>query len=114
MVDQLIGGGPVVYRAKGGPFLKSGDSGSLLVTDDNVNTPVGLVFAGNSSGKYGIANQIGDVLTLLGVAIDGAELAKALYRVGILPARTTRIRTTATSRSAVAGTRTDSICHPSA
>jgi hypothetical protein len=65
-VDQIV-----VYRAKGGPFLKSGDSGSLLVTADGLNEPVGLIFAGNASGKYGIANQIGDVLGALGVSIDG-------------------------------------------
>ena len=62
----------VVYRAKGGPFLKAGDSGSLLVADDEDNTPVGLVYAGNSSGKYGIANQIDDVLDAFNVTIDGA------------------------------------------
>lgn len=61
----------VVYRAKGGPFLKSGDSGSLLVADDGSNTPVGLVFAGNASGKYGFANRIDNVLNALNVSIDG-------------------------------------------
>jgi hypothetical protein len=58
----------VVYGNK--PFIKAGDSGSLLVTDPGRN-PVGLLFAGTSSGKYAIANQIGDVLTALGVTIDG-------------------------------------------
>jgi hypothetical protein len=58
----------VVYGNK--PFIKAGDSGSLLVTDPGRN-PVGLLFAGTSSGKYAIANQIDDVLTALGVTIDG-------------------------------------------
>ena len=54
-------------------FIQPGDSGSLLVTDDlspNPN-PVGLLFAGNSSGTYAIANPIGNVLNYFGVAIDG-------------------------------------------
>jgi hypothetical protein len=58
----------VVYSNK--PVIKPGDSGSLLVTDPGRN-PVGLLFAGTSSGKYAIANQIGDVLSALGVTIDG-------------------------------------------
>lgn len=52
------------------PFIKSGDSGSLLVTDPGQN-PVGLLFAGNSSGKFAIANPISAVLTAFGVTIDG-------------------------------------------
>jgi hypothetical protein len=59
----------VVQSAK--PFLKAGDSGSLLVTNDSAANPVGLLFAGDSSGKYAIANPIGAVLSQLGVAIDG-------------------------------------------
>jgi hypothetical protein len=46
------------------PFIKAGDSGSLLVTKTGLN-PVGLLFAGDSSGKYAIANDIYNVLTLL-------------------------------------------------
>ncbi len=53
------------------PFLKSGDSGSLLVTDDGWNSPVGLLFAGNSSGTLAVANRIDDVLSAFGVVIDG-------------------------------------------
>jgi hypothetical protein len=62
----------VVVCANRGPFLKAGDSGSLLVTNDNNRNPVGLMFAGDSSGQYGIANQIGNVLSALGVSIDGS------------------------------------------
>jgi hypothetical protein len=63
--DQIV-----IYSQKG-PFLKSGDSGSLVVTDDNFAQPVALIFAGNSSGKYGIANPIDAVLDALNVTIDG-------------------------------------------
>ncbi len=62
-VDQII-----VQSNK--PFLKSGDSGSLLVTDPDRN-PVGLLFAGNRSGKLAVANRIDLVLERFGVDIDG-------------------------------------------
>jgi hypothetical protein len=52
------------------PFLKSGDSGSLLVGNPSRN-PVGLLFAANGSGNYAIANDIGLVLSSLHVTIDG-------------------------------------------
>jgi len=61
--DQII-----VQSTK--PFLKSGDSGSLLVTDPDRN-PVGLLFAGNRSGKLAVANRIDLVLGAFGVSIDG-------------------------------------------
>ena len=53
--------------------IGAGDSGSLLVTNDRSgnHNPVGLVFAGNSSGSLAIANQIGPVLSYFGVAVDG-------------------------------------------
>jgi hypothetical protein len=53
------------------PFLKAGDSGSLLVTRNTAANPVGLLFASGSSGKFAIANPIGPVLSQLGVTIDG-------------------------------------------
>ena len=52
------------------PFIKAGDSGSLLVTNPNAD-PVGLLFAGSSSGTTAIANPIDLVLNALGVIIDG-------------------------------------------
>jgi hypothetical protein len=52
------------------PFLKSGDSGSLLVTQTAAN-PVGLLFASDASGKFAFANPIEDVLAEFGVTIDG-------------------------------------------
>jgi hypothetical protein len=48
----------------GKPVLKAGDSGSLLVTSSGLN-PVGLLFAGDSTGKYAVANDINAVLTAL-------------------------------------------------
>ncbi len=59
----------VVDGGKGG-FILPGDSGSLLVLRRGKN-PCGLLFAGTSTGKYGIANRIDDVLFELGVDIDG-------------------------------------------
>lgn len=52
------------------PFSKAGDSGSLVVTYPG-REPVGLLFAGSSNG-YTICNQIGDVLSALGVSIDSS------------------------------------------
>ncbi|MDH4231832.1 MAG: S1 family peptidase [Nitrospirota bacterium] len=52
----------IVQSAK--PFIKPGDSGSLLVTKTGLKA-VGLLFAGDSTGKYAIANDIDTVLTLL-------------------------------------------------
>ena len=54
----------------GKPFIKAGDSGSLLVTDPG-RQPVGLLFAGDTSGKYAIANRIIPVLETFDVTIDG-------------------------------------------
>ncbi len=54
----------------GKPFIKAGDSGSLLVTDPG-RQPVGLLFAGDASGKYAIANRIMPILDCFGVTIDG-------------------------------------------
>ncbi|MFC2011101.1 PKD domain-containing protein [Chloroflexota bacterium] len=51
-----------------GTFSDGGDSGSLIVTDDNNKSPIGLLFAGSST--YTIANPIGPVLERFGVSID--------------------------------------------
>lgn len=51
------------------PFIKAGDSGSLLVTQDG-NNPVGLLFAGNVNGKLAVANPIDEVLDAFGVTVD--------------------------------------------
>lgn len=60
----------VAVCAGKGAFIKAGDSGSLLVARNGSNTPVGLMFAGDSSGRYGFANPINSVLSALGVSID--------------------------------------------
>jgi len=62
-VDQIW-----VYST--GAFIKAGDSGSLLVTDP-ATKPVGLLFAGDSSGKWAVANRIDLVLSAFGVTVDG-------------------------------------------
>jgi hypothetical protein len=49
-----------------GTFIRSGDSGSLAVTQSG-NNPVALMFAGGSGGSFG--NPIGSVLSALGVSI---------------------------------------------
>lgn len=59
----------IVYSLK--PFIKAGDSGSLLVTNDSNRNPVGLLFAGSLDGKWAIANPIDEVLTRFGISIDG-------------------------------------------
>jgi hypothetical protein len=50
-----------------GSFIKSGDSGSLMVTDDANANPVGLCFAGGGGGSF--MNPIGPVLQSLGVTV---------------------------------------------
>lgn len=55
----------IVIAGNGGSsFSGSGDSGSLIVTDNGSKNPVGLLFAGSSSTT--IANPIGAVLSQLG------------------------------------------------
>jgi len=56
--------------SKRGALIKSGDSGSLLVTDPG-KQPVGLLFAGDNRGKLGFANRIDLVLNHFSVVIDG-------------------------------------------
>ncbi|WP_455242335.1 hypothetical protein [Petrachloros mirabilis] len=69
-VDQIV-----VYSSRGA-FVKAGDSGSLVVGQPgpgNAKKPSGLLFAGDSSGRYGIVNRIDNVLSSFGDAysIDG-------------------------------------------
>jgi PKD repeat protein len=51
-----------------GDFSGGGDSGSLIVTDNNNKNPVGLLFAGGDTMT--IANPIGPILTRFGVTVD--------------------------------------------
>ncbi|MFH1559849.1 MAG: hypothetical protein ABID84_00320 [Chloroflexota bacterium] len=62
-VDQII------IETETGTFSAGGDSGSLIVTDDGSNSPVGLLFAG--SDTVTVANRIDLVLDAFGVTIDG-------------------------------------------
>ncbi len=66
--DALFANQIVVQSGR--PFIKSGDSGSMLVTNPDCN-PVGLLFAGNKNGRLAIANPIDKVLKEFGVTIDG-------------------------------------------
>lgn len=50
------------------PFSLGGDSGSLVVTDDENKHPVGLLFAGSSTTT--LANRIDLVLNHFGVSVD--------------------------------------------
>ncbi len=52
-----------------GGFSAGGDSGSLIVTNDESCNPVGLLFAGSSTVT--IANRIDLVLARFGVTVDG-------------------------------------------
>jgi len=52
-----------------GDFSAGGDSGSLIVTDDQAKNPVGLLFAGSST--HTVANPIDAVLEAFNVTIDG-------------------------------------------
>ncbi len=49
-------------------FTKSGDSGSLVVTNNSSNSPVGLLFAGTTQGNA-VCNPIGPVLSRFAVTI---------------------------------------------
>jgi hypothetical protein len=59
----------IVITSSAGSFSDGGDSGSLIVTDTDNNSPVGLLFAGSTTTT--IANPIGPVLDYFGVTIDG-------------------------------------------
>ncbi len=63
-IDQVV-----ISSVTHGSFSDSGDSGSLIVTDDGTNRPVALLFAG--SRRTTIGNPIGAVLSALGISIDG-------------------------------------------
>lgn len=54
-------------------FIDSGDSGSLLVTDDSSKNPVGLLFAGSADGTTATASPIDAVLNAFLVTVDGAS-----------------------------------------
>ncbi|MDX9758876.1 MAG: T9SS type A sorting domain-containing protein [Bacteroidota bacterium] len=61
-VDQLA-----VY---GSNFVGGGDSGSMVVTDDGLNSPIGIVYA--KSGMYGYVSPISPILARFGVSVDNS------------------------------------------
>jgi hypothetical protein len=62
--------GQIVISNPSYSFLKSGDSGSLMVEDiATYPRPIGLLFAGNTSQAF--ANPIGPVLSFLGATMVG-------------------------------------------
>jgi hypothetical protein len=61
--------GQIMIEGAGESFSAGGDSGSLVVTDDGIRSPVGLLFAGSATATY--ANLIGPVLARFGVTVDG-------------------------------------------
>lgn len=60
--------GQIIVEANSA-FIRSGDSGSLLVT--SARNPVGLIYAGNQTGRLAVANRIQDVLSAFQVTVDG-------------------------------------------
>ena len=54
-------------------FSAGGDSGSLIVSNNNCHQPVGLLYAGSSSST--IANPIGEVLTKVSAALGGSAVS---------------------------------------
>jgi hypothetical protein len=71
----------IVSRNPTDSFSLGGDSGSLIVTDDGNNHPVGLLFAGSSSRT--LANPIDPVLDRFEVTIDDASTTMPVSDVGI-------------------------------
>jgi hypothetical protein len=62
--------GQIVIKNRGSKFLAGGDSGSLMVEDENNNPrAVGLLFAGSS--QYAIANPIDEVLSFFNATMVG-------------------------------------------
>jgi hypothetical protein len=66
-VDQIVVSGTVETPQ----FSAAGDSGSLIVTDDDCPQPVALLFAGSGTGLT-IANPISTVLSQLNVSMVGS------------------------------------------
>ncbi len=71
-VAQFVG--QIEVTGNKGGFFKSGDSGSVVVTDPG-KEPVGLLFAGPRSSKTGFANQIEEVLDGLSALVLGPALS---------------------------------------
>jgi hypothetical protein len=90
-----------------GGFSQGGDSGSLVVTNDGLKQPVGLLFAGSDTQT--IVNRIDLVLNRFGVTIDGGGAAQPTIDAavaGIDVSTPVRINETATVAVTVANTGT--------
>ena len=59
----------LIQSENGSPFSQPGDSGSLIVTNTTIPSPVGLLFAGSST--ITVANKITEVLGSFGVKMVG-------------------------------------------
>jgi len=59
----------IVVRGIGKVFSRGGDSGSVIWTWDGRRNPVGLLFAGNASQNYTIANKMWRVLRCLDIRL---------------------------------------------
>lgn len=68
----------IAAPTRGTGFIKSGDSGSLMVTNNSAKNPVGLLFAANSNGTYCIASPINTVLQRIAVGFTAAGVAPAV------------------------------------
>jgi len=60
------------------PFILGGDSGSALLNTANPPQVVGLLFAGNNPGSFGLANPISEVLFRLNLAMTSPCSCKAI------------------------------------
>ena len=77
-----------------GTFSAGGDSGSLIVTNDNNKQPVALLFAGSSSSTIG--NPIGEVMTRV-----GARLGRTVSFVGAASLQSASLGYTITAEGAI-------------
>jgi hypothetical protein len=68
-VGTAVFANQIVIFGQRGQFSRGGDSGSLIVTNDEDCKPVGLLFAGG--GRRTIASPIGVALDAFGVGVDG-------------------------------------------
>jgi hypothetical protein len=89
-----------------GSFLVSGDSGSLMVTNDANHQPVGLLYAGSSS--IGIANPIQDVIAAFAPKCGGSF---TFVGASCTPTTTTGALSTGSSELAAANRAKDRHVH---
>lgn len=64
-------GGTAIFKNQiyvHGTFIRAGDSGSLMMTNNSSHNPVGLDFAGGSNSSF--ANPIGPILSYFGASVD--------------------------------------------